>query len=766
MSFFWSRVQPINEDTLSGTGLSIDDVYAIADIYGFEPVGIYVSDLDIFTYKVREWGVLTAIREFIQNAMDAQCGPKIMCRPSIEYKNRELYISNTGDTLDETFIVYGYSTKRESSLGASFLYRGHFGEGAKGAISALLFEGRRVAIYSRRHNKPDFVIFPVVKKVVTEGGRALHLLSYIVGESNLATQSGASVVVRLDATEDDYYASRQLVFAYWLEMLKERGVSFAVVPVHEYVDREVYEWYLESITPGNIRVKFGDVLSVSGNTITIPRDMFRNYVVLIYDKDVQNRVYVKDIFVGDEGKLLDSPRDPTRTHMYQYDTPSVSYNLYYAQLEPNRRKLTYNMYVSDLLFISSSIYAVMEYLLKYRHKVTREGDIVIFDSEDHFDIYNTSYYISNRVKLSMLDVANIAAQVVGKTIDDFMESGIPVAIAVEDARGLNDIMKLFSALHVHRGIVIVNKMLAKGVDADIDVIKELMKKRMDTTGSVTLTGYPYDQVAQTLRIIAIAVASVLTYGLVEDVYVTIDLYKEGSEMAGYATKLSSKRWRISLGKYLVDAVVNDLVNYGTASLSVAKLMSVFAHEMAHVVIGEEERGGSARPHGERFADALEKVFTRLIEDDAYINAVYYALYGIVPSSVSEIDRFSRSRILTAVSNLFTSGAAADFVSRFLAPHAGKLGLQLYDIIANLAGGIASSTSPYMMVQPSGHIYIPQPKNMFEILRSVPNPTDYNVVAMRLFESSEFKFVAVLHPPLGKLMFIAKDGAVHALDLRP
>ncbi|AFA38035.1 hypothetical protein Pogu_0008 [Pyrobaculum oguniense TE7] len=87
------KMQPLNANSLKGTDLTVERVKDLAARYEFEPFGV-ASLLSINVAGLADVGdVASAIREFLQNAMNAQCGPRIMCKPLIEYRDGELLIT-------------------------------------------------------------------------------------------------------------------------------------------------------------------------------------------------------------------------------------------------------------------------------------------------------------------------------------------------------------------------------------------------------------------------------------------------------------------------------------------------------------------------------------------------------------------------------------------------------------------------------------------------------------------------------------------------
>lgn len=352
--FLKTRIEPLNADSLEGTGLTVERVRDLAARYGFEPIGV-VSLHGVDAASLEKAGdVASAIREFLQNAMNAQCGPRIMCKPLIEYRDGELLIGNQGGSCPECcLLIYGFSEWREK--GGAYFYRGALeGTGCKGALAWALANGRGVATYWR-HGDEDLVFMPVMKKV----GGSLKVLTYVVGWGNFTARYGQSVVVRLDAAPSEYRVAQNMVFSYWLDMLKSIGVAYDLVPLHEAAPYEKLREYVEAATSG--QVTLGEAPRLDASPAAAPRDWFETYVALIHDKDVENRVYLKDVYLSDY-----VGEDPRRnTSLYH---TALSYNLYFLPLEKNRLRITNLGVLRRTLELALAVDRVLEHFLEYRHR--------------------------------------------------------------------------------------------------------------------------------------------------------------------------------------------------------------------------------------------------------------------------------------------------------------------------------------------------------------------------------------------------------------
>lgn len=759
---FWQRILPINESTLEGASMTMRDLEEIASYYEFDPIGIYPSDLDVATYDARRWNLLTSIREFIQNAMDAECGYKIMCRPSMFYKDGYMYITNTGESIDEAFVTYGFSTKRENRSGASFLYRGHFGEGAKGAVATLLFNGYEMIIYSRRQKGRDLVFYPVVYRGY-KGGRLVDHLGYIVGESNVATSMGKSVVIRIKIDEHIYHTSRQLVFVEWLDMLKRAGVPYTLVPLHEYVKDEIYQLYLQSLV-SPIEARLGDQLVVDNKRIIIPKSLFENYIVLIDDSSVDNRLYVKDIYVGEENRFLSVGTDPKRTN--DYTKYAVSYNLYFAELEPNRRKTSTPYYYVNALYIAHTIEQVLEYLLKYRHKRAYSNGIVVLTLDSYEDTsHDRSAIFDKSFKISIEQVVPIITKVLNQPIEDFMVSGVPIIVPVRNAKELVEAKAIFSALHVNRGVIIVNDIIREITGVSLKSIKSEMAKRLDTRSKRKLLGYPYDQIAKAVEIMTLdLVRDRLLLTELLDVEVSIDEYEEESEAGG------SSRFNPDLGKGYIsirDEIVNGFIKEFVLDMyyfsPLSELISVVVHEIAHIIVDIQNPGKRVEAHGYEFSKALETLLRKMSTTDEYARLFIFAMYGILPENIFEIKNLGTVHLSRLAIEILYSPKfyrlANDIIE--LATYESDISKHAQTIVREIAIRFVREYAPYFIVERTGGTYSISEvdnKTIFETLRSVTDPTDPVLVANKLFSgNSKIVLVVFIDPTKDTVTVINRLG---------
>ncbi|AFA38034.1 hypothetical protein Pogu_0007 [Pyrobaculum oguniense TE7] len=124
--------------------------------------------------------------------------------------------------------------------------------------------------------------------VMGKGGDWYKFLTYVVGWGDLTRRFGQSVVVRLEATPSEYRLAQNMVFSYWLDMLKSIGVAYDLIPLHETAPYEKLREYVEAATSG--QVTLGEAPRLDASPAVAPRDWFETYVALIHDKDVENRI--------------------------------------------------------------------------------------------------------------------------------------------------------------------------------------------------------------------------------------------------------------------------------------------------------------------------------------------------------------------------------------------------------------------------------------------------------------------------------------------
>ncbi|MGB9774525.1 MAG: hypothetical protein ACPL4I_10970 [Bacteroidota bacterium] len=597
-SIFWERVKKIDGAVLESIGLTREELFRLSDSFSFEPVGLYISDLDIGTYEVRQWTPATAVREFIQNAMDAECGPKLMCRPRIQRDGMYVVIANRGEPFGPEFLIYGYSSKREQNLK---LYRGQFGEGAKGAMAALAARGLLTVIYTAYD---DMAIVPVIYRG-TIGAKSVNLLSYIIGKSTTARRMGYSVVVKVEDPDGTLYSkAKGLVFSYWLDMLRERGVDYQIVPLHEELPESVAKIYA----------------GIEYNT-----EQFESYLVLLDTDDYRyNRVYVKDIYVGDEDRadVLDGG---------WYRDLAFSYNLWYSQLEPNRRRLSSDSVVTNTAVASFTIYDAVKHLVK-RMKVVREMTYYIFTADKYYEelrTFNASSVIIDAVKETGLvekHIVNAVSSALNVDPSEFtyvLSSGATLTSVV--VAGVDDqysVMSLLSNLGVTKGAVVVSDLLARLVSKLSGSMLFKISAKLSTVDSV-LTTYPYASVAKVLEEVARLVVPT------KDVSVSVAVM--APEVYGMAVRITPTVYSVLINKDRVDDIVKCISNslfiddrIISTCIRQSRLLGTFVHELAHVSIGEAE----TRAHGEKFSQALEHVFENLMMYYADIaTSVVYALYG-------------------------------------------------------------------------------------------------------------------------------------------
>jgi len=96
-------------------------------------------ELSISVDYVPGWDAYQGIREYIQNAIDAQ--QELGATMTVDWHNDTLRIENEGVVLDRDMLLLGHSTKRDNRE-----LRGFYGEGAKIGALALLRAGHPIKI--------------------------------------------------------------------------------------------------------------------------------------------------------------------------------------------------------------------------------------------------------------------------------------------------------------------------------------------------------------------------------------------------------------------------------------------------------------------------------------------------------------------------------------------------------------------------------------------------------------------------------------------
>ena len=129
-------------------------------------------DLGMSIDYCKQWGVVEAIREFAQNAVDAQTvNPENKMYFDYNRNEQVLRIGNKDGLLTTTSLLLGKTTKENNEKTI-----GQHGEGYKVATVVLLREGKQVRVYNRsvkevwtakiiksRRYKADVVVFDIEK---------------------------------------------------------------------------------------------------------------------------------------------------------------------------------------------------------------------------------------------------------------------------------------------------------------------------------------------------------------------------------------------------------------------------------------------------------------------------------------------------------------------------------------------------------------------------------------------------------------------------
>lgn len=101
-------------------------------------------ELSIHTGYVADWGIVEAIREIFQNALDNEIeNPENKMEFKYDENSKKLLISNKTSKLTTDTLLLGRSTKRDSEDTI-----GQYGEGYKLAFMILLREGKGVKVYN------------------------------------------------------------------------------------------------------------------------------------------------------------------------------------------------------------------------------------------------------------------------------------------------------------------------------------------------------------------------------------------------------------------------------------------------------------------------------------------------------------------------------------------------------------------------------------------------------------------------------------------
>lgn len=114
-------------------------------------------DLTISCDYVPNWGIAEGVREIIQNAIDADVDGFKM---DIKYSNEKLIVTSTGVGLDEKVLLLGKTSKlgRPDTIG-------HFGEGLKIGILALIRSGAEVMINNPLKKQVWFPSIRLMKRI-------------------------------------------------------------------------------------------------------------------------------------------------------------------------------------------------------------------------------------------------------------------------------------------------------------------------------------------------------------------------------------------------------------------------------------------------------------------------------------------------------------------------------------------------------------------------------------------------------------------------
>ena len=89
---------------------------------------------------VKDWTIEEAIREIVQNMLDAR--DEFGCDGHINFKDGEAIVKDNGEGIEMRHLVMGISEKKEGSIG-------QFGEGLKLGLLVFAREGRQIEIWSK-----------------------------------------------------------------------------------------------------------------------------------------------------------------------------------------------------------------------------------------------------------------------------------------------------------------------------------------------------------------------------------------------------------------------------------------------------------------------------------------------------------------------------------------------------------------------------------------------------------------------------------------
>lgn len=727
---FIRRLYSLDDEFVRDLRINRDLLNDISNKYGIEFIGVLLSDIDVRTYtETRGWTEATAIRELMQNSMDAECGKKLMCRPSIELGTGAITISNRGQSFGCEIFLYGYSTKIGQNR---YLFRGHFGEGAKGAFAVLATSAERgypSIIFTRQPNDEDLVVIPVVKPVAD----ALRV-AYVIGSARYTKRVGKSVVSIIHTPEPKslYDIARSLVFPTWLEVLREHGISYEVYPLHEVLPRDVYAKLVDYMIPRQLNLNPNEV---------------ENYVVAIDDDYTINRFFIKDIYIGDADVAV-----KLYNEYYSYRL-MLTYNLFFAELENNRRILKSSPSIFAVI-AGATMYIdnIVRLVLKRRFAKTSEDGYTIlypvttFEEEEYG---NGADYAATPALYAAVDLNLITALLdYGATLFRIGEKSVANVVVAIQEKDVFEALGIMSHFQIPRGVVIRSELFSRISSLRVSKLRDALLtttvKIHESISSVE-DKYPYSYIAQVIKglLIYLGVGN-------KDTIVSFAHLKPESILGVTLPKLNAIYLSVRLVDSLTDCLLKEkyVLNfrYGFC-ITVSDLVSTAIHEGAHLRLREEEGG---RPHGEEFSLALERLMNRALGvADLLYTFIMYALYGVVLDPIEYnlnfIESYTYKLNATGLVNYFVERHGRT-VLRFAGRATSDLTYDMQNLLY-LSSRIHNivNISPHVVFRKSGELVSPYPLDLAIRLLSLGIWSEYELIK-RLFEvDNDAVAVAVFKP---------------------
>jgi hypothetical protein len=146
---------------------------------------VSIIETGISPKYVKDWGVVFALRELVQNWADVR--DEFNCKGTIRWANGYAHFRDYGPGLEMRHLVMGISEKGEDTIGT-------FGEGLKLAALVLAREGRKIVIRTK-----DIVLSPTIVHSSTFG---IDVLAYYK-EINSPATVGTDILVECSEEELD-----------------------------------------------------------------------------------------------------------------------------------------------------------------------------------------------------------------------------------------------------------------------------------------------------------------------------------------------------------------------------------------------------------------------------------------------------------------------------------------------------------------------------------------------------------------------------------